>query len=158
MQDSPYAAPTSDIRGAVPVSASEIEMNAPSKSSISNSKMRVWESVVSWLILVIALLGLLGPILMITSNWHLVQSLYYEGKLDFLPMVFPFVFIASAVLLILRRKWCLALFIVHFIVTLTYMSFKIGFDNLAWSVLVGYAGEVAIIYFCLHLLGKRILK
>ena len=125
---------------------------------IGPNSYRLWERAVSWIVLAFSIAGIAFPAFYISSNWALVQELYYTGQLNFLPFLFPLLFLAAAILLVVRSKWCFLLFILHFVSSLTYVVIEYGLAQLPWYGHLNYMFEVALLYFCFSLMARNAFK
>jgi hypothetical protein len=122
------------------------------------ARLQLWEKFVSWAILAFAVFGIASQSLYFFTNWQQVQMLYLTGGLDFKLFLFPLVHFVAAVLLVLRSKWAPPLFVAYFIGSISFLAIRYGLSTLPWQFHLAYILEIGILYFCLHLYSRKLLR
>lgn len=132
-----------------------IAVNSPAPVS---AHMRLWERALSWVVLLTAL-GNAGVLVYVVSGqWRVVVDGIREGAIRPWVFLMPWILVLAAIMLVRRSKWALPAFLLHVVASFAYTIAFHGLASVQWYFWLGYLVELGIVYFCLHLFGRGVLK
>ena len=119
----------------------------------------LWERAMTWLVLgLVIFLTIVPQLFIIVSNWTIAVDGYRNGTIPLLSLAMPIILLVAAVLLVRLNKWCLPLFILHFVGSFISIAYYYGLAAINWQFCLGYIIEIAVIGLSLRLFGRKVLK
>ena len=117
-------------------------------------RLRLWELVLVWLVLVAMALNAVSVAYLVAANWAVVVDGVGVGALRVWVFLMPILGLAAAVLLVRRSKWALPAFAAHVVASFAYTTYFHGLASVPWYFWLGYVAELLILCFCIRLLGR----
>jgi hypothetical protein len=120
-------------------------------------RFQLWEFVVSLVVLLAALGNLAALGFTASGQWRVVIESIRNGTFKPWVFVLPLIPVLAAVLLVLRSRWALPLFVMHVFASFAYIFIFHGMAAFQWYLWLGYGAELCVVYFCVHLLNRGAL-